>query len=60
MDGMARSCGVDIPDGEGDPHTHAGILPNAGGSVKPRGVVRATGEMGENSESSGICEKGAI
>jgi len=42
MDGMARSCGVDSPDAEGEPHSHAGILQNAGGSVKPCGADRAT------------------
>jgi hypothetical protein len=55
MDGMARPCGVDIPDGEGEPHTHAGILPNAGGSVKPCGAVCVTGE---NSGNSGNSEMG--
>jgi hypothetical protein len=38
MDGMARPCGVDIPDAEGSQQAHAGILQNAGGSVKPLGV----------------------
>jgi hypothetical protein len=52
MDGMARSCGADIPDAEGGPQAHAGILQNDGGSVKPRRVV---GAVGVNSESSGTC-----
>jgi hypothetical protein len=54
MDGMARSCGADIPDAEGGPQAHAGILQNDGGSVKPR---REVGAAGVNSESSGTCEK---
>jgi hypothetical protein len=36
MDGMARPCGVDIPDAEGSPHIRVGILQNAEGSVKQR------------------------
>ncbi len=36
MDGMARPCGVDVPDAEGSRHVHAGILQNAEGSVKQR------------------------
>jgi hypothetical protein len=54
MDGMARSCGVDSPDAEGEPHSHADILQNDGGSVKPRGADHAASETSEN---SGICEK---
>jgi len=55
MDGMARSCGADIPDAEGGPQAHVGILQNDGESVKPRRVV---GAADVNSESSGTCEKG--
>jgi hypothetical protein len=36
MDGMARPCGVDIPDAEGSRHVHVAILQNAEGSVKQR------------------------
>jgi len=55
MDGMARPCGVDIPDAEGSQHAHVGILQNAEESVKPPGAVQAAGM---NSERDGICEKG--
>ena len=54
MDGMARSCGVDIPEAEGEPHAHAGILQNAGGSVKPCGAVCATGKKSGNIKMDGI------
>src|SRR5256885_13283958 len=56
MDGMARSCGVDIPDTEGEPYNPSGILQNAGGSVKPYGVVCTTGQRTGNSEMGKICE----
>lgn len=36
MDGMARPCGVDVPDAEGSRHVHGGILQNAEESVKQR------------------------
>lgn len=52
MDGMARSCGADIPDAEGGPQAHVGILQNDGGSVKPR---REVGAEGVNSENGGTC-----
>ncbi len=45
MDGMARPCGVDDPDAEGNRHIHTGILQNAEGSVKPRGAVNAAGAI---------------
>ena len=51
---MERSCGAEIPDAEGDPDTHAGILQNDGGSVKRRGADHAAREANESSE---ICEK---
>jgi hypothetical protein len=54
MDRMARSCGVDIPEAEGEPHAHAGILQNAGGSVKPCGAVCATGKNSGNIKMDGI------
>ena len=44
MDGMARPCGVDIPDAEGSQHIHAGILQNEGVSVK-RTEVMSKGEQ---------------
>ena len=56
MDGMARSCGVDIPAAEEEPHNHAGILQNVGGSVKPCGVVCAKCEYSGNREMGGTYE----
>jgi len=56
MDGMARSCGVDIPDEEGDPLAHTGILQNDDGSVKPRHAVGAMGVNSGSSGSSGIVD----
>ena len=54
MDGMARSCRVEIPEAEGEPHAHAGILQNAGGSVKPCAAVCATGKNRGNIKMGGI------
>src|SRR5512141_2403951 len=53
MDGMARPCGVDIPDTEGSQHAHECILQKAEGSVKPRGAVRATCENSRNGGRTG-------
>ena len=53
MDGMARPCGVDIPDAAGSQHAHVGILQNAGRSVKPRNTIHA---VGANSESRRFIE----
>lgn len=48
MDGTARPCGVDIPDAEGSPHAHVGILQNAGESVKPHGAIHMVGARSES------------